>query len=159
MDHSPLPGLIGCGLGAAVLFAAAIVCLAIGVFICYLLYDAERRLPDAYREISPPLIFLLLVPLLNLVWIFVVVVKVSQSFQKYFAAQQKTDVGDCGFGIGLGWAITAVCVWIPVFGTLSGLASLVLMVIYLAKISQLKTLVGATAAVPPPPPPLPPPAS
>ena len=129
MDQSPLPGLLGCGLGLAVFFVLSLIGLAIGLFISYLLYDAERKLPEAYREISPGLIFLLLVPLLNMVWIFFVVIKVSQSFQKFFAAQQRTDVGDCGYGIGLGWAITAVCSLLPMIGIISALASLVLMVL------------------------------
>lgn len=155
MDHSPLPGLLGCGLGLAVFFVTALVCLAIALFIAYLLYDAERKLPEPYREIAPPLIFLLVVPILNLVWLFFVVIKVSQSFQKYFAAQQRTDVGDCGFNLGLAWAVTAVCSLLPVIGMLSAIASLVLMVMYLVKVTQLKGMIGpgGSSIVPPPVPP------
>ncbi|RPJ82434.1 MAG: hypothetical protein EHM13_08930 [Acidobacteria bacterium] len=153
MDQSPFSGLLGCGLGLALFFVVTILGVAIGVFISYLLYDAERRLPQPYQLISPPLIFLLVVPLFNLAWIFFVVLKVSQSFQKYFAAEGRTGVGDCGQGLGLGWAITAVCSLLPGIGVLSALASLVLMVLYLMKITQLKGMVTAGPAAPPPLPP------
>lgn len=142
MDQSPLSGLLGCGLGLAMVFMVTVIGLAIAAFISYLLYDAERRLPEPFREMAPALVFLLLVPLFNLLWLFFVVVKVSQSYQRYFAARQQTGVGDCGFNLGLAWAITAIAVFVPVLGTLSALASLVLMILYLMKIGQLKAMVG-----------------
>lgn len=161
MDHSPLAGLLGCGVGLVVFLFFSLIFLAVGLLICWLLYDAVRRVPEPYRQIAPPLVFLLLVPLLNLVWLFYVVIKVSQSFQKYFASQQRTDVGDCGYNIGLGWAIASVCSLLPLLHLLAALVALVLMVLYLVKVTQLKGMIGPGGAtlVPPPVPPMPPPPS
>ncbi|HEY3384060.1 MAG TPA: hypothetical protein VGK32_20035 [Vicinamibacterales bacterium] len=156
MDRPDLPALIGCGAGVLVFLVVLAVGLAIGLFVCYQLYQAASRLPAQYRKLAPGSIFLLLVPLLNFVWVFFVVIKLSESFKEYFAAQQRTDVGDCGYAVGLGWAITMVCGLIPVIGMLSCLASLVFMILFLVKMSQLKALVGTDLApLPPMPPPIP----
>jgi uncharacterized membrane protein len=126
----------------AVLFAIGI---AIGVFICYVLYQAAQKVPSGYQTLAPASVFLLLVPLLNMVWLFVVVIKLSESYQKYFAAQQRTDTGDCGRAVGLAWAIASVCVVVPLVNVMAVPASLVLMILYLVKVSALKQLVTPPA--------------
>jgi hypothetical protein len=141
MDRFNLPALIGCGAG---LLFAAVFCLfalAIGVFVCYQLYLTAERLPVANRKLVPGSVFLLLVPLVNMVWLFFVVLKLTEGYKQYFAGQSRTDVGDCGQGVGLGWAIAAIAIVLPVLHILAALAALVLMVLYLVKMSQLRALV------------------
>jgi hypothetical protein len=146
MDRDALPALLGCGLGLAFLFVVLLVSLVIGLFVCYQLYVAARQLPLANRKLAPGLVFLLFVPLLNLVWLFVVVMKISQGYQEYFAANPRPGVGDCGYGIGLGWAISAICVFVPLVRLFAGLAALILMILYLVKLSQMRALVAPTTA-------------
>ena len=145
MDRDSLPALLGCGLGLAVMFVMFLVALLVGVFICYQLYVAAKQLPPGQRKLTPASVFFLLVPLLNIVWLFFVVMKLSQGYQEYFAANPRPGVGDCGYGIGLGWAIASACVFVPIVHFFAGLASLILMILYLVKMSQLRALV-----VPPP---------
>ena len=151
MDDSAIPGLIGCGVGLAVALMMLAVVLAISVFIAYLLYDALRRLPPRCQQMSPGLVFLMVVPFLGIFWLFVVVMRVAQAYQRYFADRDRTDVGDCGLGVGLAWAGTAVGSIIPVIGWFSALASLVLMVMYLVQVSKLKAMVAAAPELAPPP--------
>ncbi len=146
MHNSGLPAFLTCGAGLLLLGIVAAVCLVIAIFICYLLYKAAERVPPDYRTLAPGSVFLMLVPLLGFVWLFVVVLKLSESYQKYFAAQQRTDVGDCGHAIGLGWAIASVCCVVPLLNTLAAPAALVLMILYLVKLSQLKALVTPSTA-------------
>ncbi len=146
MNRYDLPALIGCGAGLLVLSVLVVIGLAVAVFVCYQLYLAAARLPDANRKLAPAAVFLLLVPLLNLVWLFFVVLKLSEGYQQYFAGQQRADVGDCGQGLGLGWAIASVCGFVPIVHLFAGVAALVLMVLYLVKMSQLRALV--TPALP-----------
>jgi hypothetical protein len=146
MDGSNLPGLIGCGFGLALLLLLFAVALAVGAFICYQLYLAAGRLPAANQKLPPVSVFLLLVPVVNIVWLFFVVMKVSQGYQEYFAANPRPGVGDCGYGIGLGWAIASACVFVPLAHYFAGLAALILMVLYLVKMAQLRALV--TPALP-----------
>lgn len=124
----------------ALLFLAVcvVIGLAIAVTICLLLQSALKRVPAEHQKMSPGLVWLLLIPLFNMVWLFFVVINTSGSFKSYFDAQERSDVGDCGKGIGLAWAICAVASIIPMIGILIGLASLVLMIIYLVKATSLK---------------------
>jgi hypothetical protein len=147
MDGYNLPALIGCGAGLLVLTLFFIVALAVGVFVCYQLYLTAARLPEANRKLVPATVFLLLVPLVNMVWLFFVVLKLTEGYKQYFAGQSKTDVGDCGQAVGLGWAIAGIATVLPVLHVPAALAALVLMVIYLVKMSQLRALVttGPTA--------------
>jgi hypothetical protein len=141
MDRSDLPALLGCGAGLLVFTVVVTICLAVGAFVCYQLYLAASRLPEANRKLAPASVSLLLVPLLNVVWLFIVVMKLSEGYQQYFAAQQRTDVGDCGYRLGLGWAIATICVIVPIANFFAGPASLVMMILYLVKMSQLKAMV------------------
>jgi hypothetical protein len=142
MDRGDLAALLGCGLGVAMMFVAFLVALAVGAFISYQLYLSAKQLPPANRKLTPASVFLLLVPVVNLVWLFFVVIKLSQGYQEYFAANPRPGVGDCGYGVGLGWAVAVVCVIVPVAHFFAGLAALILMVLYLVKMSQLRALVA-----------------
>jgi hypothetical protein len=90
--------------------------------------------------------FLLLVPFLNVVWLFVAVIKLSKGYQEYFAANPRPGVGDAGYAIGLGWAIATVCVLVPIAQIFAGLAALILMILYLVKMSQYRAMVGPATA-------------
>ena len=122
-----------------------LVGLAIAIVICLLLYTAQKRVPMEHRRIEPGLVWLLLIPIFNYVWNFFVFLKIPESYQSYFRAQGRTDVGDCGRSLGQWYAICAAVGFaggfIPVvncFAGLIGLASLVLLIIFLIKITGLK---------------------
>jgi hypothetical protein len=145
MDSSSLGALLGCGVGLFFLMIMLVVGLAIGAFICYQLYLAAQALPPAHRKLAPGLVFLLLVPVLNFFWLFYVVMKLSEGYKEYFAANPRGDVGDCGQGIGLGWAVASLCIIVPLANRFAGIAALILMVLYLVKMSQLRGMVAPTA--------------
>ena len=136
---------------AAGLLAGALgfVFLAIGIAImaavCWFLFDAVRRVPPEHRRIEPGLIWLLLVPCVGVFWMLKALPDTSRSFQGYFASTGDGSVGDCGEKIAWWTAGTAVASfvlgWVPLLnliGCLSGPASLVLLVIFLIKVTDLK---------------------
>lgn len=143
-------------LGFVIILGAICVGLLIGLgiqaFICYLLSDALKRLPPEFRKQEPNMVWLLMIPLFSLVWNFFVYPKISESYQAYFAAQngnipngnpnlnyQNTMIQqDTGQGIGLAYCICCCCGIIPYLGACIGLAALVLLIIYLVKLSGLK---------------------
>ncbi|MDH7503268.1 MAG: hypothetical protein QHJ82_11245 [Verrucomicrobiota bacterium] len=127
-------------LGLIVGFAAAVfaVSIAIGVVICFLLMSCFKRIPAAHRKMEPALVWLLLIPGFMIVWNFFVFPKLSESYLSYFTAQGRSDVGDCGRGLGLAYAVCCVCSMIPYIGILGGLAALVLLILYLVRAFELK---------------------
>jgi hypothetical protein len=128
----------------AVLGIALAISLAISVVVCLLLYNAQNAIPPEHRKIEPGMIWLLLIPLFNLVWNFFVFLRIPESYESYFRSIGR-DVGDAGKKIGLAYAICAACSIIPCVGPFAGLAGLVLLIIFLVKIYQLKGQIGVPA--------------
>jgi hypothetical protein len=158
-DAAEAAGIIAAILG--VLFVTVIVMVAISILICVLIYLPYKDVPAEHQKMAPGLVFLLLIPLFNIIWNFIVFLRIPESFQSYFAAQGRTDQGDCGRQIGLWYAICGVAAMVPCVNYIAGPAALVLFIIFLVKIWGLKGQIAA-AAVPPPgggaPPAVPPPA-
>ena len=123
-----------------------VVCIsiAVAIVICFLIADALKRLPPSFRKMEPGMVWLLLIPCFNIVWNFSVFPKVSDSYSAYFASQGRTDVGDAARGLGMAYAICVACSIIPCVGYVAGPASLVLLIIYLVKITALKNQVQQT---------------
>ncbi|MCX8109252.1 MAG: hypothetical protein N3G20_10655, partial [Verrucomicrobiae bacterium] len=111
-----------------------------------LLTSCFRVIPPEHRKMEPTLVWLLLIPCFPIVWNFFVFLRLSDSYLSYFSAQGRTDVGDCGRGLGLGYAICFACSVVPYIGVLAALAAIVLLILYLVKVLQLKRLIiGASS--------------
>lgn len=155
----------------AMLLVVAVSCLvglAITIFYLLTLQKCLNRVSPVNRAMNPPMVWLNLIPLFNLVWMFITVLKIAESLVKE-AQARGINLGDGGKTLGLAYAILGVCGIIPIVGIASSLAAVVCWIMYWVKIagysSQLAAPLAATA-IPPaaptfssvPPPPLPPPA-
>ena len=129
--------------GAILLFA-----LAVQAFICFLTASTLKRIPEQYREQSPGMVWLLMIPCFNLIWNFFVYPKVAASFQNYFNDHDdvRGDIGDCGASIAQYYCIAGACSIIPLLNYLAGPAGLVLLILTLVKFHSLKTLIPEDAA-------------
>ncbi|MCZ6835866.1 MAG: hypothetical protein O7G85_08840 [Planctomycetota bacterium] len=138
-----------------------LIMFGISLLICFLLYSCQSRIPREYRTLEPGLIFLLLIPLFQLIWNFFVYQRIAESYKNFFDAHGRTDVGDCGKGIGLWLAICTVLSVIPCVGYVTGLAALVLLILFIVKAFELKGKVQSILDQPHPssPPPSVPPTS
>jgi hypothetical protein len=121
-----------------ILLGVLLFAIAVSVVIILLISTPLKAIPDEYREMEPGKVWLLLIPLFNIVWNFFVFTRVPKSFQNYFAAQGKNDFGDCGEKLGMWYAICVACFIIPCVNYIAGPASLVLVIIFLVKIWDLK---------------------
>lgn len=136
-----------------------LVGIGISVLVCYLLYTAQQAIPPQFQRIPPGQVWLLLIPLFNLVWNFFVYLRIPESYQSYFYSMGRTDVGDAGKSLGLWFAICAACTVVPCVGIFAALAALVLLIIFLVKITGLKNQAlqmsggGGTGGFPMHPPP------
>lgn len=139
------PELIG--IYIAIIVVGIVVSIAIAIVIAVLIAGCYARIPQQYREMEPGMVYLMLIPCFNLVWIFFVTLRLSTSFQKYFTAHGRTDVGDCGYQLGLWYSICMVAGIVPCVNYIAGPAALVLLILYLVKVMGLKNQipVGATS--------------
>lgn len=131
------------GLACGVIAAGALVGLAIAIAIILFLSNCLKRVPVPYRKMEPGMVWLLIIPLFNLVWNFFVYKAISESYQSYFQSQGRTDVGDCGKSLGLAYCICSCVCIIPVVNMLAGIVALVLFIMCLVKFSGYKNQIPA----------------
>ncbi|MCA9065226.1 MAG: hypothetical protein KDA96_19290 [Planctomycetaceae bacterium] len=118
-------------------FYVVILAVAIGliVLVCYFLYQAAAGVPERFQQASPGQAFLLLIPCFGLVWIFIYTKNLAQGYQMAFrSVGQQTD--DCGEQLGMWWGICAAVSIVPCVGVVGSVASLILMIMYLVKVSE-----------------------
>ncbi len=149
-DPNSLPALDGispemaAGLGGAaftvsltIICVVLVVAFVISVVTCFLIYKPFSKLPESFRPFQPGLVFLMLVPIANLVMPFMISISVTDGFKRYFESVGDNSKGDCGKSIGLAWAIGLVCSLIPLVNYIAGPISLVCMIIFIVKLWSL----------------------
>jgi preprotein translocase subunit SecY len=105
------------------------------IFFILTLQKALNRCSPENRAMPPENVWLLLIPLFNLVWMFIVVNNMARSLAQEFKKREMTiEEIEPGKSIGLAYCILAVCSVIPFLGILSGLAAFVCWIMYWVKI-------------------------
>jgi hypothetical protein len=96
------------------------------------------------RKMPPGQVWLLLIPLFNLVWQFIVVSNIAESIaaecQKLSIPANEPKPTN---GIGMAKNILGLCGIIPLLGVVCSLASLVCWIIYWVKVAEYKNLIMA----------------
>ena len=151
-SQSPPPNwAVALGLSSFILAIAFVISYVILCVIIIIISVALKAVPSEYRVMKPGQVWLLLIPCFAVIWNFWVFQRVPQSFQKYFASQGRTDLGDCGGQLGLWYAICAVGSVVPCLNYIAAPAGLVLLIIFLVKIVELKKQIHSGAAAQSPP--------
>jgi hypothetical protein len=119
------------------------------VLILYLitLFNVLNAVSPANRKLEPGLVFLLLIPLFNLVWNFIVVIKLRDSLQAEYAARDLQGDG-FAYGVGLAMCILTLCGIIPILGALAAIAAFVCWIIYWVKMAGYRKTLANSAARP-----------
>jgi predicted membrane channel-forming protein YqfA (hemolysin III family) len=105
------------------------------IFYILTLSKALNKCSPASRTMQPGTLWLLLIPLFNLIWHFLVVSGMAQSLGNEFRARNIIAEPEPGKSLGMAMCICAACGIIPVLGLLTSLASLVLWIMYWSKIA------------------------
>lgn len=115
-------------------------CLFLCVFAIEIIFLASlsgvlSKCSPQSRKMQPGLVWLCLIPFLNLVWVFFVVSAISDSLGNEFRLRgaSLTDPKPA-FGVGLGWAISGICSFVP--GVI--FVHLIFWIVYWVKISGFK---------------------
>ena len=123
-----------------IILAIALI-IGIGINVLYLL-TLHRTLdqvnPDV-RKMPPGQVWLLFIPLFNLVWMFIVAARISDSLAlEYRRRGIQTDSDRPGYSLGLTLAILQVCNIIPGLNYLASIPFLVIWIIYWVKMAGFK---------------------
>lgn len=126
---------------------AVFVFFVVGILYILTLTRALKKCSASHRTIQPGTVWLLLVPLVNLVWHFFVVLGLANSLGNEFRARNISSVEpEPGKSIGIAMCVCGVCAIIPILGIVAGLANLVLWIVYWSKIAGYSRALGQTPA-------------
>ena len=125
--------------GVSFMFLALFLIPAI--FFLLNLQNTLKAISAENRKMPPANVWLMLIPLFNIVWQFIMVDRIAQSIGaecRRLNIPIKEDKPT--YGIGLAWNICNCVSIIPIIG---GLAALVTFIIYWVKVSEFKNLIKA----------------
>jgi len=132
------------GIFLIVMFSLFILLIP-AIFFILTMQRALQRCAPENRTMTPASAWLLLIPLFNLVWDFILVSQMAASLEREFKQRNIPVEPFPGKNVGLAWCILTVCSIIPILGILTGIAALVCWILYWVKIAGF----SATLASPP----------
>lgn len=135
MDSSNLGDMAVLSALAGGLFFIFLIWLIPTVFFLLTLQKALNRVAPERRTMNPPMVWLALIPLFNLVWNFMIVTALSKSLDAELTSRNIPHEAEPGKLIGLIWAGLGVACLIPGLNVIAGLPLLVLWIIYWVKIA------------------------
>ena len=107
------------------------------IFYIVTLQSVLRCCSPQNRTLSPGLVWLLLIPFVNLIWHFVIVINMAKSLHAEFTMRNIVEARNPGQAIGLSVSILSVTSLIPFLGILTGVAAFICWIIYWVKIAGL----------------------
>lgn len=129
------------------LFAVGIF-LVVAIFFILTLSRALAKCSPQSRTLPPGMLWLLLIPLVNLVWQFFVVMGMSNSLGNEFRARGMANAPqEPGKQLGIAMCVCSVCGIIPYLGILAGLAGLVLWIMYWVKMVEFSRMLDLPAGM------------
>ena len=117
------------------------ILLVPSIFFLLTLQNTLKAISPENRMMPPSNVWLMLIPLFNIVWQFIMVDKIAQSITSE-CARLNIKVSDAKptYSIGLAWNICNFLTLIPFIG---GLAALVTFILYWVKVNEYKNLIIA----------------
>lgn len=127
------------GIGIVMILFSALIGFFVAVLYLLTLQNLLKKVSSESRVIEPGKVWLMLIPLFNLVYAFILYPKISESVKNEFLKRGLADSGDYGRSLGTAMAVLGLCGFIPVLGGLAGFANLVIWIIYWVKMSEYKS--------------------
>ena len=119
-----------------IVFAIALLPL---IFYCLTIQKAMNRCSPENRAMAPGMVWLLLVPLVNIIWHFFVVMNVAKSMAAEYQKRGLAVEPNPGQNIGLVMCIAACCGFVPIVNLLAAPTAFVCWIIYWVKVAGLST--------------------
>ena len=119
------------------------------VFYLKNLQDLLRECDPVNRQMPPSNVWLMFIPLFNIVYRFIMYPKISETLRKEYESRGAVQSGDYLKGLGLAMAITGTLTVIPVpflRGAVS-IAVVIIMIVYWVKAARMKNQLRAMPKV------------
>lgn len=139
--------LIGNVLALVIVGVVFVVVYAILAAVAYYLMRSIQALPEEHRLLPPWAPWLILIPCANVFVNFWVFLQIPKSYE--MNAISRNEAPDQSFfGVGVAYAILSVLTFIPYLGSCFGMAALILLIVFLVKVSTLKQRLESMAGPP-----------
>jgi magnesium-transporting ATPase (P-type) len=114
----------------------------ITVAVLYLknLQDTLKEVSEHNRQVPPGNVWLMFIPLFNIIYPFILYPKISDSLRAEFEERGKPQNGDYGRSLGITMPILGLCGIIPLLGVLAGIGNLVVWIIFWVKMAEFKNM-------------------
>jgi hypothetical protein len=139
------------GVGAVL----SIVFFLLGIFLIPFIFflitqqNTLKAIQPQNRTMSPGEVWLQLIPLFHIVWRFIVVKRIAESIRNELSSGNAFSFEESNYSpylndekptqqIGMAYCILGAVSYIPILGSLAGLAELVCWIIYWVKLSEYK---------------------
>jgi len=132
----------GIGILTVVLIACAVL-LVPAIFYLLTLQKTLKRCSPECRAMNPGMVWLMFIPLFNIVWHFFIVLNLAKSLGAEFQKRGLAEDPKPGQTIGLVMCILACCGIIPILGILCSLGGFVCWIIYWVKIAGFSAKIAA----------------
>lgn len=114
------------------------------IFFLVTLQKTLHAISIENRLMQPGQVWLLLIPIFNIVWIFITVNRIADSIKNECSRLSiPATESRPTYGIGLVMCILWICGFIPVVGMIASLAGLICWIIYWVKVNEYKNLIIA----------------
>ncbi len=111
--------------------------IAIGIVYIAFLSSTLRKCNSSSRTMEPGMVWLLLIPLFNVVWHFIVVSALARSLGNEFRVRNiATENPEPGKTLGIAMCVCGACSMIPLVNLVAALPNLVLWIMYWVKIAE-----------------------
>ena len=119
-----------------------VIGLVVAIFYILSLQKTLNKCAPENRAMQPGMIWLMLVPLVNLVWHFFVVINMAKSLGAEFQKRGMAEEPEPGKKLGMIMCILACCGIIPLLGVLCSIGALVCFVMYWLKMAEFGKKLG-----------------
>ena len=115
-----------------------LICIVVGILYLLTLQNLLKRVQPENRVVDPGNVWLMLIPIFNLIYAFILYPKISESVAREYESRGMSPNGDFGKSLGITMPILSLCGFFPFLGSLAGLANLVIWIIFWSKMSGYK---------------------
>jgi hypothetical protein len=137
----------------AIFFFVGILFLIPAIFYLLTLQNALAKCAPVSRTMDPAMVWLLIIPLVHLIWGFFVVMALGRSLGNEFRRRAIPFPDPLpGQSIGMAMCICACCGIIPIINFIAGPAAFVLWIVYWVKIAEFSRALDVPVAMYTPPP-------
>ena len=133
-----LLGMIGMSEILILSFFILLIALIPGILYLLTLQNLLKVVSQENRFVSPDNVWLMLIPLFNLIYPFILYPKISDSVAEEYKSRGWQPDGDFGKGLGTAMPILGLCSIIPIIGILASIGNLVIWIIFWSKMSGYK---------------------